>query len=407
MSSSKGQGPDLQNNPVPVLMYHSVGVVMDDWRWSDLTVPYQVFEDHLKWLAKKGYRTVDFDDLRAHVAGEKPLDGRSIVLTFDDGYLDNWTYALPLLKKYGFSGTVLVTPEFVDPRDVTRPTLADAGPGAETPPYRGFMSWPELESAVKTGALTVQCHAMTHTWYPVGDEVVDFHHPGDPYYWLDWNAHPELKPFYLEDPLESRVPFGTPVYKHDQSLAATRYLPDPREAEHIASWVGANGGRGLFDAGDWRATLFAELRRWRSENGTEGRLESKDERAERLRRELVESKDILEKRLGTAVDYLIWPAGGYDDDAMAEALSIYKAVTISSRDRWSLSNRTGEDPHKIVRRGIPALEIAGQTCYMGGRYFVEFVEEFKGSAAARKRRQAMKLAYMVAARLGIWPRQGG
>jgi peptidoglycan/xylan/chitin deacetylase (PgdA/CDA1 family) len=408
MNDVGNRGTGLQGNSVPVLMYHGVGKVMDDWRWSELTVPYQVFEDHLKCLAKKRFRTVDFDDLHAHVSGERRLDDRCIVLTFDDGYLDNWTYALPLMEKYGFSGTVLVTPEFVDPRDLKRPTISDApDPGGEEPPYRGFMSWPELRSAVQSGTLTVQCHAMTHTWYPVDEEVVDFHHPGDAYYWIDWNAHSDKKPFYLEDPRSSRVPFGTPVYRHAQSLAAVRYLPDSREAGHMASWVDENGGEDLFQSAGWRESLFAELRRWRAENHPEGRLETDDERRERLRRELVESKRVLEEKLGVAVDYLVWPAGGYDERAMTEALSIYKGVTISSRERWSLSNRTGEDPRKIVRRGIPALEVGGQTCYMGGRYLVEFVEEFKGSAASRKRRQAMKLCYMAAAALGLWPKRPG
>ncbi len=39
---------------LPVLMYHSVGRLIPEWRWSELTVPAAVFEDHLKWLKKRG-----------------------------------------------------------------------------------------------------------------------------------------------------------------------------------------------------------------------------------------------------------------------------------------------------------------------------------------------------------------
>ncbi|MEN8136799.1 MAG: polysaccharide deacetylase family protein, partial [Thermodesulfobacteriota bacterium] len=231
---------------IPVVMYHTVGRKIPDWKWSFLTVPADVFEDHLRWLVRKGYRTVDLDELYQHVKGEHILPERSVVLTFDDGYLDNWTYVAPLLRKYSCKGTVFVNPDFVDPTETMRSTLDDVWAGKlkeKDLPVRGFMSWQELRTLADHGPLRVEAHAMTHTWYPSGPEIVDFHHPDDGYFWLDWNAFPEQKPFYLVEPEKTAVPFGVPVYEHQKSLAVTRYFPDLDEEEALVDFVRQQGGK--------------------------------------------------------------------------------------------------------------------------------------------------------------------
>ncbi|MCI0452019.1 MAG: polysaccharide deacetylase family protein, partial [Candidatus Latescibacteria bacterium] len=243
---------------IPVLMYHSIGRVLPDWHWAVLTLPAATFEDHLRALARGGYATVGLPELLEYMSGRRSLPARAVVLTFDDGYLDNWTYAVPLLRRYGFRATVLVTPEFVDPRDVQRPTLEDAwaGRARETDlEVRGFMSWRELAAAGADGTLSVESHALTHTWYPASPDVVDFHRPGDPHYWLDWNSTPGDKPFYLQHLGESHVPWGTPVYQHAKSLAVHAYRPDPREADYLAARAAQSGGARLFARSDWREVM--------------------------------------------------------------------------------------------------------------------------------------------------------
>ncbi|MDH3217873.1 MAG: polysaccharide deacetylase family protein, partial [Candidatus Krumholzibacteria bacterium] len=116
-------------NAVPVLMYHSVGRRLGDWGAAELTTPVDIFEDHLKWLEKRRFQTINLQQLYDSVAHKSPLPERSIVLTFDDGYVDNWTYVVPLLNRYGFSATIAVNPDFIDPRDIVRPTLEDVWSG--------------------------------------------------------------------------------------------------------------------------------------------------------------------------------------------------------------------------------------------------------------------------------------
>ncbi len=395
------------SDAVPVIMYHSVGRVLPDWAWNDLTTPFEVFEDHLRALARAGYRSATLKEFIDHVSGERPLSGRRVVLTFDDGYLDNWSHAAPLLERHGFTGTVLVTVEFVDPSGAIRPTLRDVRDGrvaADELDVRAFMSWAELRRVAESGILDVQSHAMTHTWYPVSGDVVDFHHPGDARYWLDWNAFPEGKPHYLKHLGESRVPWGVPVYAHEKSLKCRRFFPDPAESEHLAAWTDARGGRAFFDATDWRERLRAELALFRSHRGPSGRAETNAERAARIETELAESKRIIAERVGSDVSCLVWPGGGYAAASWELARRHSAATTVSSAERGARRNRAGENPGVIVRRGAPDFEVAGRTVSAPGRYLVDTLDEFRGSRWARRRRQLRKLVLLSAARAGLWPR---
>jgi hypothetical protein len=311
------------------------------------------------------------------------------------------------LEKYGFSGTVVVTPEFVPSNDDIRPTLRDVWEGRVKESdldVRGFMTWAEMRAAIDRGVFSIQCHAMTHTWYPTSDTVVDFHHPGDGYFWLDWNASPSTKTDYMKDFRHSDVAFGTPVYAHEKSLAATRrYFPDPDESSAVLSHIDDQGGFDIFSKGStWKETLSTFVATWREKHGKNGRMETADERTLRVQCELIDSREQISTAIGRPVDFMIWPGGGYDDYAMETALQHFKAVTISAHDRWRLANRVGEDPRQIVRRGIPALVKDGVTHYMGGRYLVQFIEEFKGSSFARKHRQVQLLGYMAAHKAGLW-----
>lgn len=101
--------PDnIEINP-KILMYHHVGPLpsdADDIR-KGLTVSPENFELQLKFLKDNGYQTMTLDEMYAEVAGGGDVS-RVAVLTFDDGYDDNFTYALPLLEKYDAKGTFFI-----------------------------------------------------------------------------------------------------------------------------------------------------------------------------------------------------------------------------------------------------------------------------------------------------------
>lgn len=389
MHKIQGSGP-----AVPVVMYHTVGRIMPDWKWSYLTVPAQAFEDHLRWLVKSGYQTIDLDQLYLHVTGEQPLSARSVVMTFDDGYLDNWTHVAPLLKKYGCKGTVFVNPDFVDPCEVIRPTLEDVWAGRmdeQGLSVRGFMSWPELQHLELHGPLRVEAHAMTHTWYPSGPEIVDFHHPDDGHYWLDWNQDPKKKPFYLANPRASVVPLGWPVYAHQKSLAVRQYFPDPEEGRKVAEFVRQHGGTAFFAEFEWRERLHEYVTELREENQFVSKQETEEEQLSRFRYEMQECKKILASKLGREPKFLCWPGGGYNELSRALGMELFTAVTLGSSDPSPNRNRPGDNPRLIKRIGVPGMWRHDRYLYPGGRYFIQVLKEYQGGEMARRYRQLQKI----------------
>ncbi|MFH8799463.1 polysaccharide deacetylase family protein [Streptomyces sp. NPDC017936] len=98
---------DASTGPVPwVAMYHSVGDCSDDpYR---ITVTPERLERQLAWFARRGLRGVSVGEL---LAARARGEGRDLVgLTFDDGYADFLTGALPVLRRHGCTATLFVLP---------------------------------------------------------------------------------------------------------------------------------------------------------------------------------------------------------------------------------------------------------------------------------------------------------
>jgi peptidoglycan/xylan/chitin deacetylase (PgdA/CDA1 family) len=74
----------------------------------DLSVPPENLDAQMAWLAENGYTTITLKELLYHLTLGWPLPEKPIVLTFDDGYVDAYVNAFPILQKYGFIGTFFV-----------------------------------------------------------------------------------------------------------------------------------------------------------------------------------------------------------------------------------------------------------------------------------------------------------
>jgi peptidoglycan/xylan/chitin deacetylase (PgdA/CDA1 family) len=345
---------------VPVLMLHSVAPsdALAPHRWLQrLATSPELIEATFDAWRRRGMRTLRVDELRSFLTGQAPPPDRAVVLTLDDGYVDNWVALTPLLQAYGFNAVVFVSTDFVDPRPIVRPRREPDGRD-QTFAWRGYLSWDEMRAAEATGALEIQSHAKTHTWYFTSDKVVDYYRPGNAltgprsrlrFLWL--NAHEDRKPFALEEMGDASVAWGTPVYEFAPALVARRYFPDPREGHHLVEFVANNGGAALFDVPDWRERLDAELGRLRSGSRPAGAFETDDERTVRLRFELSESRRLLSGRLGHPVDFLSFPQGGMDDAAERLALEEgYSLWTMPSR-AGSRAARVADGPHRVYRCG--------------------------------------------------------
>ena len=80
-----------------ILCYHRVNDENRDY----LSVPVASFREQMKFLAEEGYRTINLSE-----AGHSKPNDKSIIITFDDGFQDNYEHAFPILLEYGFSATI-------------------------------------------------------------------------------------------------------------------------------------------------------------------------------------------------------------------------------------------------------------------------------------------------------------
>lgn len=118
---------------VPILMYHYVSTPPADadvYR-IDLSTPPDLFAAHLDRLQAEGYTTISLYQLIAHLAQGAPLPDKPVIITFDDGYRDNYENAFPLLAERGMTATFFVVTDFIDEErplylswDMTREMLA-------------------------------------------------------------------------------------------------------------------------------------------------------------------------------------------------------------------------------------------------------------------------------------------
>ncbi|MEG0234566.1 polysaccharide deacetylase family protein [Cetobacterium sp.] len=94
---------------MPVIMYHRVIKDESEKGVHGTYVTVEQFEEQMKYLKKKGYETVTFKDLLNNRYKQRfDKDKKWIMLTFDDGYKDNYENAFPILKKYQFKGIIYV-----------------------------------------------------------------------------------------------------------------------------------------------------------------------------------------------------------------------------------------------------------------------------------------------------------
>ena len=95
---------------IPVLMYHSI--IYGKGNSNSLSI--ETFEKQMKYLKDNGYHTITLTDLYRYFMRVEAIPEKSVVLTFDDGYENNYSVMFPILKKYKFKATIFVITSHID-----------------------------------------------------------------------------------------------------------------------------------------------------------------------------------------------------------------------------------------------------------------------------------------------------
>ena len=135
--------PPLPEDDVKVLVlnYHMVNSM-----YISLSIEPEDFDWQMKYLVEHGYHTISPDELYDFLAGQGTLPDRPVLITFDDGYEDNYTNAYPILKKYNLKATIFVVTGFLSKR-------------------KGYLTWDQLREMEQNG-ITIESHTVTHAPLP-------------------------------------------------------------------------------------------------------------------------------------------------------------------------------------------------------------------------------------------------
>ncbi|MBQ6809594.1 MAG: polysaccharide deacetylase family protein [Clostridia bacterium] len=133
---------------VPVIMYHSI--LKDGSLQGKYVVSPDQLERDLQYLSENGYSSVTVSDLISYVEDGTPLPEKPIMLTFDDGYYNNYLYAFPLMKKYDFKMVLSVIGKYSEIYSESEDENA----------YYSHCTWEQLREMEDSGYVEVQNHSF-------------------------------------------------------------------------------------------------------------------------------------------------------------------------------------------------------------------------------------------------------
>ncbi|MFF0310782.1 polysaccharide deacetylase family protein [Streptosporangium sp. NPDC004379] len=203
---------------VPILMYHAVSDTPND-ATRPLAVSPGRFADQLGLLHDRGFTPMTLSDLVAGVHRTGRLPAKPVAITFDDGYADFHSDALPILDRFGYPATVFVTSGWVQ----------DAGPHAAGRRLAPMLAWSQVREAVSCG-IEIGGHSHSH---PQLDQLPD----------AELRNELRTNRTLLEDQIDR--PVATMAYPYGYSSARVR-----REVRRAGYWTACAVANDAFEEGD-------------------------------------------------------------------------------------------------------------------------------------------------------------
>ena len=127
---------------VPVIMYHNID---GDSATSRLSVSPESFKAQMDFLKRRRYNVVKLEDL-SEMVRKNQLPSKTIAITFDDGYENNYLNAYPVLKELGLPATIFIIPAMV---------------GSD-----GYLTWDQVVEMSESGIVSIGSHSLSHPWLP-------------------------------------------------------------------------------------------------------------------------------------------------------------------------------------------------------------------------------------------------
>lgn len=303
------------SHSVPVLYYHRVGAPDP----IHLSVPTHLFDAQMAYIARHGWKTLTMRQLIDHVTGVSPGPRKALAITFDDGFRDNLTDAMPILRKYGLRAAVFAVGSLL--RDDSEPPAKAHRPftAAHTAARRGdrgdFLSAGELDELLEAGIET-HSHGWEHAQAFCGPNITGFYPRTDDHWAIPtaWRNPPEVAEL--------------PVFPRKPGLVTNAWIPRKESFRRLF----IENGTPLAVGRELETRLFE--------------IETIEQREARVRDDLDRSKRLFAHRHEPGCDVLCWPWGAHDELTRRVAREVgYRGALATSTG----ANGVGTDPYAIHR----------------------------------------------------------
>ncbi len=318
---------------VPVLYYHRVGAPDP----IHLSTPTELFDRQIGFLVRRGFRGITLSRLLRHLAGTAPVEHPAFVVTFDDGFRDNLTEALPVLKRHGCPATVFMVGDLIRPEtQPPSPTPRDfnAAHRAAWEGDRGdFLSRSEMEDMYATGLVEFHSHSQSHRQVFTGNTMTGIY--------PDTDAHWGVLSAY-GSPLPKQ---SWPVFPRASGLIAPAWEAD-------LSRLRAAGRDWL---ADWKAWKAGKAKYPPTVPDDWFQIETSAAYERRTRCELATSRNLFQGLHEPGTELICWPWGDYTSELVrwAREEGYQGALTTAPGP-----NLPGGDPFAIPRYPVKKGDLA-------------------------------------------------
>ena len=254
------------------LMYHSV-----DNEKGKGGIFINEFEEHIKWIKdKKTFKMEELKNLNY------TLPKNSILITFDDGYKNNYTLAFPILKKYNMKATIFLNTKFIGKDEF-------------------YLNWDEIKEMYESGLVDFQLHTHSHQLTIKDISVLDFYDEESSPYFKRESYNLFFEGNYDEKKDKEKL-YGLPVFKLRSKISIAGYKPKKdflKKYQNIKQLQKFNKN----EKKDFLNKLFKE-----KQNEFFDKI-SEEQFRKTVEFEILENKKIIEKNLGKTPDCLAYPWG--------------------------------------------------------------------------------------------------
>lgn len=144
----------LPKKGIVVLMYHKVGYPPENSQLKELWVSPEVFAKQVDYLTSHGFTPIHFKEFHNYLKTGAALPEKPVLITFDDGYKNNYEYAYKILKEKKVKGNIFIICNTIGKQNIWHEPSTEA--------WIPMCSWEELEEMENSGVFEIGSHTMDH-----------------------------------------------------------------------------------------------------------------------------------------------------------------------------------------------------------------------------------------------------